>query len=128
MIDLGGFTRLTEKTILTAIGEAGIATNGWTVRKEYVHDKPVLHLYLEPKGDLAVDECRLAIHRRLKDKDPGYADMEGMLGFNPLMVTLLPDGAFGRYMDAKRASGADLAHMKPPRVNPSEQALSILTK
>ena len=128
VIDLAGFTRLTEKSISTAIWEAGVSTNGWTVRKEYDNEKPFLHLYLEPKSDLEVDESRLAIHRKLKDKDPGYADLEGMLGFNPLVVTILPKGAFERYMDFKRANGADLAHIKPPRVNPTDQALAILIK
>ncbi len=127
VIDLGGFSRLTEKTIWMSIEDAGIATNGWTARKE-THDKPVLHIYLEPKTGLSEEEIRQAIHQKLQEKDSGYAEMERMLGFNPLLVSTLPQGAFNRYMEAKRASGSDLAHIKPPRVNPSDKVLSLLTK
>lgn len=128
VIDLGGFTRLTEKSIWMAIVDANISTNGWTAHKEYINDKPVLHLYLEPKGHLEKNETLQAIHQRLKEKDPGYAEMEDMLGFNPLVISILPEGAFTRYTETKRASGAEMAHLKAPRVNPSQQVLDLLMR
>ena len=41
-------------------------------------------------------------------------------------VTLLPKGAFANYTSQRQAEGADLAHLKPPHINPSEKVLSLL--
>ena len=48
IIDIAGFTRLTEKTVWQAIENSGLAYQDWSVRKE-AGEKPVLHLYIEPK-------------------------------------------------------------------------------
>jgi hypothetical protein len=42
-------------------------------------------------------------------------------------VTLLPKGSFAAFTAQKQAEGADLAHLKPPHVNPSAKVLSLLT-
>jgi len=41
-------------------------------------------------------------------------------------IELLPKGTFARYTARKQAEGADLAHLKPPHINPSDEVLSIL--
>jgi hypothetical protein len=38
----------------------------------------------------------------------------------------LPSGTFDRYTAQKQAEGADLAHLKPPHIQPSEETLTIL--
>ena len=86
----------------------------------------MLHLYLELKEEVEDQDIKAAIHRRLKEKDAGYTALENLLGFNPLIVTVLPPGAFARYMEEMRASGADLAHIKPPRINPKEGVINRL--
>ena len=43
-----------------------------------------------------------------------------------IKVDLLPKGTFANYISQKQAEGADLAHLKPPHVNPSEKILSVL--
>jgi len=48
-----------------------------------------------------------------------------MVGFE-VNVTLLPSGTFADYTARRQAEGADLAHLKPPHVNPSEKVLSGL--
>ena len=68
----------------------------------------------------------LLIHEQLKKLDSDYADLETMLGLKPLKVTILPVGAFQTYISKQRAAGADLAHLKPPHINPSEAALDKL--
>jgi len=127
LIDLAGFTRLTEKTIWQAIENSGLAYEEWTARKE-ARDKPVLHLYLELKqnGDKGAKEVAAAIHHQLRELDSSYADLESMVGLQPLEVTLLPDGAFQEYALRQRAAGADLAHLKPPHVNPSDGVVDAL--
>ena len=41
-------------------------------------------------------------------------------------VTLLPRGAFANYTSQRQAEGADLAHLKPPHINPPDKILSLL--
>ncbi len=123
IIDIGGFTRLTEKVLWQAIEDSGIGYNGWTARKE-VHGSapPVLHLYIELKRqNKTAEEVRLAVHQSLKEIDSDWADLEQMLGWQPLRVTLLPEGAFARYILEQQAAGAELAHLKPPQINASDE-------
>ena len=126
VMDISGFTRLTEKTIWQAINDAEIANAGWTARKEYLGDKPVMHLYIESTNGFNAQEVERLVHENLKRLDSDYSDLEKMLGTNPLQVSRLAPGTFNRYMDAKRKAGADLAILKPPRVNPKESVLELL--
>jgi hypothetical protein len=128
VIDVAGFTRLTEKAIWEAIEESGINYIDWLVKKEYAKDKPYLHLYIESKNGDKPEEVKRLIHKSLAEKDSGYAELEKMLGIDPLKVSLLSEGAFSRYIDTMRSSGADLAHLKPPRINPSDEIVARLTK
>jgi hypothetical protein len=128
LIDIAGFTRLTERVIWQAIENTGIPYQDWTVRKETVGERPVLHLYLELKDGYIASEKGMstAVHDQLKRLDGDYADLEGILSLKPLAVTFLPEGAFKAYMAARQNEGADLAHLKPPHINPSDKVLSWL--
>ncbi|HEY55568.1 MAG TPA: GH3 auxin-responsive promoter family protein [Dehalococcoidia bacterium] len=127
MIDIAGFTRLTERVIWQAIENTGVAYKEWTVRKE-VREKPILHLYLEPRENGYISEEQIAesVHHELKRLDAPYADLEAFLGLRPLEVTLLPENAFQGYMLRQQAAGADLAHLKPPHINPSDGIIECL--
>ena len=127
LIDIAGFARLTEKTIWQAIEGSGIACEGWVARKEAA-ERPVLHLYLELKqnGNRVAEQVADDIHEQLRKLDSDYADLEDMLGLKPLKVTLLPNGAFQEYILGQRANGADSIHLKPPRINPSEDIVNAL--
>ena len=127
LIDIAGFARLTERTIRKAIENSEVAYEDWVVRKE-AKEKPVLSLYLELKNGDKRDEDQLAatIHEQLRKLDSDYADLESMIGLKPLKVTLLPEGAFQEYISRQRAAGADLAHLKPPHVNPSDGIIDTL--
>ncbi len=127
LIDIAGFTRLTEKVIWQAIERSGVACKDWAVRKE-VKEIQKLHLYLElqengygREGDIVLD-----IHQRLKELDSDYANLESFLGVMPLEVTLLPDNAFQAYRLKQQAAGADLARLKVPHMNPSDSMLDFL--
>jgi hypothetical protein len=127
LIDIAGFTRLTERMIWEAIENAGIIYNDWSVRKEK-GGKPVLRLYLElkPGYKITEDEAAATIHAELKKVDSDYADLEDMLGLKPLQVTILPEGSFQAYVTKQREAGADLAHLKPPHVNPTDAVIDKL--
>jgi hypothetical protein len=128
LIDIAGFTRLTERVIWQAIENTGIPYQDWTVRKETVGERPVLHLYLELKDGYIASEKGMstAVHDQLKKLDSDYADLEGVLSLKPLEITLLAKGSFKAYMAARQNEGADLAHLKPPHINPSDKVLSWL--
>jgi hypothetical protein len=127
IIDISGFTRITEKSMLLAVESSGIPTAGWTARREIHRDKPIVHLYVESHNGYKAEDFHLAVHNKLKEEDTGYAEMEHMLGENPLQVTMLPPGAFARYIDMKRKQGADLAHLKPQRINAKDEVIQLLT-
>jgi len=128
IIDIAGFTRLTEKSIWQALENSGIAYEEWTARKEQQGEKPVLHLYIEPKAGTEISEQRdtAIIHEELKKLDNDYADLETILNMKPLKVTVLPVGTFQNYILKQQEAGADLAHLKPPHINPATVAVDTL--
>jgi hypothetical protein len=130
VIDIGAFARLTEKVIWQAISNTAIPYVDWVARKEQKEDKSFLHVHLELKGDikLAEDTIARAIYAELKKMDEGfiYGDVETVLNAMPVTVTLLPKGAFENHINLRRSQGADLAHLKPRHMNPSDKELAIL--
>jgi hypothetical protein len=130
VIDIGGFVRLTEKVIWQAISNTAIPYVDWVARKEQKADKSFLHVHLELKGDikLAEDTIARAIYVELKKMDEEflYGNVETVLNTMPIIVTLLPKGAFENHINIRRSQGADLAHLKPRHLNPSDKELVIL--
>jgi len=127
LIDIAGFTRLTEGIIWRAIERSGVDYADWTVRKEVANSKPTLRLYIETKTDsYRPDDITSRVHEQLKKLDGDYANIESFLGLKPLGVTLLPKDAFQAYMLQQQAAGADLAHLKIPHINPSDGMLDFL--
>jgi len=132
LIDLG-FMRLTERVIWQAIENTKIPYRDWTARKE-VGETPKLHLYLELDDNYIASEkdVAAAVYEQIKKLDDGLyiyrdlASLERLIGFKPIEVTLLPVGTFANYKDQRQAEGAELAHLKPPHINPPDKALSLL--
>jgi len=136
LIDIASLGRLTGRVIEEAVENTGIAYVDWVARKELIDNKPALHLYLEPRDEYIASEegMAAAIREQFKKLDRKYrcnfysliGNMETVLGLKPLEVTLLPQGAFSSYMTQRQAEGADLGHLKPPHINPSDEMLSLL--
>jgi hypothetical protein len=127
LIDIAGFTRLTEGIIWQAIERSSVPCKDWTVRKE-TSEKQELHLYLELKDDSygSKEDIALGIHKQLKTLDRDYANIESFLGLMPLEITLLPRNAFQAYRLRQQAAGADMARLKVPHVNASESVIDFL--
>ena len=124
--------RLTERTVWQAVENAGIAYEDWAACKEA--GKPVLQLFLELKDGYQASKADIetAVYEQImKSDDDSYTtssahdDLKDMINFG-VEVTLLPRGAFANYTSQRQAEGADLAHLKPPHVNPSDKVLSLL--
>jgi len=128
IIDIGNFARFTERDIWKAIETADLPYTDWVARKEVLDTHPQLHLYIEPKvGEkISITAAKENIDTRLSDLVAEYTDLKTTFGYDPLIVSLLPEGAFSTYMAAQVEAGADLAHIKPPHMQPSEIVLERL--
>jgi len=126
LIDIAGFTRLDERTVWQAIAETGVAYEDWTIRKEFEDGKPSVHLYIELKGDVPAERLQSELHSAMSRLDRDYANLESMLGIQPLKVTLLPAGSFQAYYNRKKQAGVDLAQLKPPHMNALDSVIDDL--
>ena len=111
-----------------AIADAGIPYTDWVARKEHEGNDIVLHLYIEPNGEgqFDLEEIRNRIEHNLRGLDHEYADLKRQWNMEPVRVSLLAPGSHANYYETRQREGADLAHSKPPHMNPPEQALQLL--
>jgi len=136
LVEITKLGRLTERIIQQAMENTGIPYVDWVARREIMADKPVLRIYLELKDNYIASEENLAtdILEQFKKLDNKYrcnfyrliGDMEAVLDLKPVEVTLLPQGAFFSYISQWQAKGVAPGDMSLPRVNPTEEALSLL--
>jgi len=127
------FIRLTEKTIWQAIENTGIPYEDWTAYKK--EGEPVLSLAIELKDGYQGSEAEVTavVREQIIKSDSSHKDTEflirdefaTMIDFK-VEINLLPQGAFANFTAQRRAEGVDLAHLKPPHINPSEKVLSLL--
>ncbi len=104
IIDIAGFTRITEKSINQAIELSRLPIAAWTAKKEFTeNDRPYLHLYVELHRSNLINSAvsirilqdQLGIYFRYLDQD--YEDLKKILGVDPLKITLLKCGTFEAY-------------------------------
>lgn len=128
IIDLAGLARLTERMIWQVIEASKVAYIDWMARKEEMQADPILHLYLELDGnDRSTEEdLKTSIRAAFQQTGSEFVNLEYILGGDHLQVTHLPGGSFTRYMEARRREGADLAHVKPPHMQPSDDVMKAL--
>lgn len=126
------FVRLTEKAIWQAIEKAGVPYNDWIAYRKT--GTAELQIHIEPKISCALDTVALAdfLYKELTRPEEGARTLipdeyAAMMDFK-VTVEQLPQGSFTRYTAYKEAQGADLAHIKPPHLNPPETVLSLLFK
>jgi hypothetical protein len=125
-IDLAALARIDERTLWQALANTGLKIVDWCACKEYDGEQAFLRLYVELKEEEAPERVAALVDEHLKLIDIDYRDIESYLGLQPIRVTLLPKGASMRFMERQREAGADLAHLKPPHINPPEEALRLL--
>ena len=129
------FVRLTEKTVWQAIENTGIAYEDWVAFKK--DGQPVLSIYLELQNGYQGSEAEIAatIREQILRSDSQHKGTEAlyrdefatMIDFKVEVNTLSP-GAFAHFTEQRRAEGADLAHLKPPHINPSQRVLDLLAE
>ncbi len=128
LIDLGSMARFTETSIWKALDDSGVKYEDWTARKERVDGQVLLHLYVELKDKETryFEQIESVVVEQMKQVHTDFADLEEIFGNGQFKISLLPKGAFNRYIEAQRAAGADLAHIKPPHMQPKDHIMKRL--
>ncbi len=117
IIDIAGFTRITEKSINHAVELSRLPIENWTAKKEFSeNNRPYLHLYVELQRDNLINSAvstrilqdQLGIYFRYLDQD--YEDLKKILDVDPLKITMLKCGTFAAY---KRKFGTTIRKMNP---------------
>jgi len=139
LIDIAGLGRLTERIVWEALENTGIPYVEWTARKEVLEDRAALHLYIEPRhtNGMAERDIAASFSRELQKLDRQYhhnpyniydsdTRAEAEASAKLVEVTLLPQGTFAHYVAQRQAEGADLGHLKPPHISPTDIVLGAL--
>jgi hypothetical protein len=126
LIDIAGFTRLDEKMVWQAIVNTGLRYEDWCCRKESENNNPIICVYIELKEERETKELEQLIHDHIGRVSPDYANLERLLGMQPLRVITLSPGSFARFLEERKKAGADLAHLKPPHMSASDTVINTL--
>lgn len=125
VIDIAGFTRITENSISDVVELSGLPIGHWIAKKEYDNKRrPYLHLYLELKAEsldsVAISKQVIKEHLQVYFNyfDTDYEDLKKMLGIDPLVITILKCGTVEAF---EKKTGKKLR-----RVNPKTYELAEL--
>jgi hypothetical protein len=117
IIDIAGFTRISENGIQNAIELSGLAVKGWTAKKVFTEEnKPFMSLYVElDKNELAKKAISSELIKELlstffKYIDQDYRDLKKLLGMDPLEVQVVKCGTFDKYF---AVNGKPISKMNP---------------
>jgi len=117
VIDIAGFTRITEASMKEVIHLSGLHLGDWVLKKEFtLQNDPFLHLYVEvPPDAQESDVTRTAVlteHLSLYFKyfDSDYGDLKKLLNMEPLQITQLKYGTISAY---ERRIGRPLVRLNP---------------
>ena len=117
IIDIAGFTRITEKSINQAIELSRLPIEAWTAKKEFTeNNRPYMHLYVELQRNHLINTAvstrilhdQLGIYFQYLDQD--YEDLKKILGVDPLKITMIKCGTFEAY---ERKFGGTIRAMNP---------------
>lgn len=106
IIDIAGFTRISEKLVEKVIKLSKIKITNYAIKKEFnSNNKPFLHMYVELDEGGFMDEAssistlkdQLSIYFNYVDSD--YKDLKKILGMDPLKVSVLRCHTFEKYKE-----------------------------
>lgn len=121
VIDIAGFTRITENSIREVVRLSRLDIGDWIARKEFDRRGiPFLHMYIEIlPGAMAFDVVKrrvLTEHLSVyfKSFDSDYGDLKKLLGMEPLSITVLKYGTIDSF---ERKTGRHLARINAPSID-----------
>lgn len=127
VIDIAGFTRITESSMKEAIRLSRLDMGDWLLKKEFSEKgDPFLHLYAEippsMQGTEVTERQVLIEHLSLYFKyfDSDYKDLKKLLNMEPLQISILKFGTISEY---EKTIGSRL-----PRINPDALDIGGLMK
>ncbi|MBK5244986.1 MAG: GH3 auxin-responsive promoter family protein [Eubacteriaceae bacterium] len=117
IIDIAGFTRISERSIKSAVDLSGLDIQEWIAVKEYnKQNRPLMHMYVEISTS-SISSCglskeilkeHLTVYFKYVDHD--YKDLKHILGMEPLEITILKSGTFEEY---EKQTGRKMRHINP---------------
>lgn len=117
IIDIAGFTRISEKGIQQAIDLSGFNVVNWTAQKTYTESNhPYMRLFVELAPEELVNRAisteiiKEILTTYFKYIDQDYRDLKKILGMDPLVVSALKCGSFQAFADK---NGAPIVKMNP---------------
>lgn len=104
VIDIAGFTRITQREIQKVIGLSRLPISAWFAVKEYDDDgRSYLNLYVEldPEDEQSISVGRQLLRDHLSlyfhSYDGDYKDLKRLLNVDPLRVTILKSGVVAQF-------------------------------
>lgn len=105
IIDLAGFTRISEGTISEALTLSKLDITEWFAVKEFdEYNRAFLHLYVEVGSEglhcavtKEIIKEHLSIYFRYVDTD--YNDLKKLLGIEPLVISIIPAGSISQFFN-----------------------------
>lgn len=117
VIDIAGFTRITESGVEEIIRLSKLGIGDWLLKKEFdEHDNPFLHMYAEVTPEAQAHDAvakqilqeHLAVYFKYFDSD--YGDLKKLLNMDPLQITILRFGTIAGY---QREVGRPIQRINP---------------
>ncbi|MDF2685797.1 MAG: auxin-responsive promoter [Clostridia bacterium] len=97
VIDIAGFTRLTQRTFQAAFDKSGLPRCNWVAYKEYDSSyMPYVCVLLEFETENNLDQTTVkeSLRKRLNEVDSDFKSIHDLLEADPLKLNLLKIGAF----------------------------------
>ena len=117
IIDIAGFTRISESGIRHAISLSGIPIKDWVAVKEYNEEnRPYLHMYVEIAPHellgraMSTEILKEVLTTYFKYIDHDYSDLRKIIGMDPLKVSIVRCGSFDAY---ERRNNKKIPNMSP---------------
>jgi len=120
LLVLHNFTRINEAELAEVLSNAGIDFVDFTARCELDGARQYIRLYIEPREESSQETVEEKINGELYRFDKDYRDLTDFMKFKPLKVTLLPHGAFNRFLESKEGMA------RIARIGMREERLKLL--
>ncbi len=125
IIDIPGFAAIFEKVLWQTIMNTGVKFEDWSARREYEKEEPILHLYIELREDTDTFQLKRVVHQHLMEH---YRSLDNALELDAVKITVIPPGSYQRYYERMKEKGADLARLRPPHMNASDDVIKDLLR
>ena len=126
VIDLAGFTRITERALGKALALSGIDNANWLAYKAFADNHPLIELILEVQEPDSTRELEEKIHLALRGVDSDYRDLESMVGYRPLRVKAIPEGTINLLREKLGRGEFSWAAGLGSRLNPPAKIMEMI--